>query len=82
MTTAYAPPTEPVQGDLAEQAFAKAGKRLIPFLFFLYVLAHIDRGNIGVVGGRHGCTCILDPQGSMPQCTMPKCQRAHLSIGH
>ena len=39
----------PVSSQTESAAFAKASARLVPFLFLLYVLAHIDRGNISVI---------------------------------
>lgn len=36
-----------VESPLERQAFAKARRRLIPFLFLLYVVAYLDRVNVG-----------------------------------
>jgi MFS family permease len=40
------PACAPEQHQPSAAAINKAARRLIPFLFLLYVLAHIDRGNI------------------------------------
>jgi ACS family tartrate transporter-like MFS transporter len=34
-------------GDVSQAAMARVRRRLIPFLFLLYVVAYLDRVNVG-----------------------------------
>ena len=42
-----APATVPVDDEIGQRAIARVRRRLIPFMFLLYIVAYLDRINIG-----------------------------------